>query len=155
MTIKATRNDVALSGHGKVELNGNETTVPGGFELVVLAPPGASITDKLGGMIEQGKAVEGLALWTPSGNGLPSRSVAFQPLIFRAGSKCPDYVLSPPTGLALRPGIPHMIGVLERTPLSQLWPRVQVFFRAGDTTRVFWCACASIRGAEQHSVDAA
>ena len=39
MPIQATKDDVVLSGHGAVDVGSGETAVPGGFELVVLAPP--------------------------------------------------------------------------------------------------------------------
>lgn len=148
--IQATKNDVVLSGHGEVELGGGETTVPGGFELVVLAPPGASISDRLGGMMERGEKVNKLKLPTGTG-GL----IDFQPIVYPAGKKAPNYVLHPPRGLALRPGVPHMLGVEAPTKLDQLWKRVTVFNQAGKVTRVFWCACAAIEGAKNQMVDAA
>ena len=43
MPIQATKDDVVLSGHGAVDVGTGETAIPGGFELVVLAPPGASV----------------------------------------------------------------------------------------------------------------
>jgi hypothetical protein len=148
MTIQATKDDVVLSGHGSVEIGGGETTVPVGFELVVLAPPGASISDRLGGMIERGEKVKKLSLPTGSGG-----KVDFQPIIYAAGKNAPNYVLHPPRDLALRPGVPHMIGVEAATPLSDLWPRILVFTRQGETTRCFWCACAAISGAQNQMVD--
>lgn len=150
MAIQATKNDVVLSGHGAVQIGQGETVVPAGFELVVLAPPGASITDRLGGMVERGEKIKGLKLSTAA-----SGWMKFEPLVFKAGRSCPDYVLAPPLGLALRPGVPHMLGVATPTLLSDLWQRVMTFRRIGKTTRVFWCACASIRGGERHCVDAA
>ncbi len=149
MGFKATKNDVVLSGHGSVELGTGETTVPGGFELVVLAPPGASITDRLGGMVERGKKVKGLKLSTGSSGWIP-----FEPKVYKAGRACPNFVLYAPTGLTLRPGVPHMLGVSQPTPLSDLWQRVSLFRRNGKTTRVYWCACASITSGVKHCVDA-
>jgi hypothetical protein len=58
MPIQATKDDVVLSGHGAVDVGTGETAIPGGFELVVLAPPGASISDRLGGLIERGVGFE-------------------------------------------------------------------------------------------------
>ena len=139
-----------MSGHGSVELGEGETTVPGGFELVVLAPPGASITDRLGGKIERGEKVKGLKLSTAN-----SGWIGFKEVRYTSGKKCPDYVLHKPSGLTLRPGVPHMLGVAKATKLSELWARVQTFGKAGATVQVFWCACASIRGGEKHTVDAA
>ena len=150
MSIQATKDDVVLSGHGEVELGSGETTVPGGFELVVLAPPGASISDHLGGMIERGETVKQLKI--PTGKGGP---VSFEPIVYPAGKKAPNYVLHPPRGLALKPGVPHMLGVEAATPLDKLWERVKVFTRAGKVTRVYWCACAAIEGAKNQMVDAA
>ena len=150
MGIQATKDDVVLSGHGSVELGTGETSVPGGFELVVLAPPGASISDRLGGMIESGKSVSKLKLATGTGG-----MVEFQPVVYAAGKSCPNYVLHAPRGLALRPGVPHMLGVEKATPLSELWARVRTFSRDGKVTRVYWCACAALDGAKNQMVDAA
>jgi hypothetical protein len=55
-----------------------------------------------------------------------------------AGKNAPNYVLHPPTGLALKPGVPHMLGVAEA---------VRTFHRPGKVTRCFWCACAAIHEA--------
>lgn len=150
MAIQATKQDVVLSGHGEVEIGGGETTVPGGFELVVLAPPGASISDRLGGMIERGQKVKKLKLGT--GN---SGNIDFAPVVYAAGKNAPNYVLHPPRGLALRPGVPHMLGVEAPTPLEALWDRVKVFSRPGKVTKVYWCACAAMDGARNQMVDAA
>lgn len=150
MSIQATKQDVVLSGHGSVELGNGETTVPGDFELIVLAPPGASITDRLGGMIERGEKVKKLKLSTRA-----SGWINFEPLVYKAGRSCPNFVLHAPAGLTLRPGVPHMLGVADAPPLSELWARVLTFRRVDKTTRVYWCACASISQGERHCVDAA
>ena len=150
MTIQATKDDVVLSGHGSVEIGGGETTVPGGFELVVLAPPGASISDRLGGLIERGEKVKKLKL--PTG---ASGMIDFKPMTYPAGKKAPNYVLHPPRGLALKPGVPHMLGVEAATTLEKLWDRVKVFSRPGKVTKVYWCACAAMDGAQNQMVDAA
>jgi hypothetical protein len=150
MSIQATKNDVVLSGHGSVEIGGGETVVPGGFELVVLAPPGASISDRLGGMIERGEKVKQFKL--PTG---ASGAIDFKPVVYKAGQKAPNYVLHPPRGLVLKPGVPHMIGVEAETSLEELWKRVKVFSRPGKVTKVFWCACAAMDGAQNQMVDAA
>lgn len=148
MAFQATKNDVVLSGHGAVELGSGETTVPANCRLIVLAPPGASITDRLGGIVEQGKSFSKLKLSTKA-----SGFIDFQPVVYEAGTNCPDYVLHPPIGLALQPGVPHMLGVGEATSLSDLWPRILTFVQVGRTTSVFWCACASIDYGEDHVVD--
>jgi hypothetical protein len=150
MPIQATKDDVVLSGHGSVEIGAGETTVPGGFELVVLAPPGASISDRLGGMIERGEKVKGLRL--PTGRG---GLIGFEPVVYPAGKNAPNYVLHPPVGLALRPGVPHMLGVAKATSLSELWARVRTFHRPGKVTRCYWCACAAMDGAQNQMVDVA
>lgn len=150
MTIQANKDDVVLSGHGEVEIGGGETTVPGGFELVVMAPPGASISDRLGGMIERGEKIKNLKLPTGAGG-----MANFDPVVYPAGKKAPNYVLHPPRGLALKPGVPHMLGVEEATTLEKLWDRVKVFARPGKVTRVYWCACAAMDGAKNQMVDAA
>ena len=147
--IQATKDDVVLSGHGAVDVGTGETAIPGGFELVVLAPPGASISDRLGGMIERGEKVNKLKLPTRA-----SGNIDFDPIVYSAGKMAPNYVLYPPTGLVLKPGVPHMIGVAKATPLSELWVRIKVFYRTGQVTRCFWCACAAIQGATNPTVDA-
>jgi hypothetical protein len=133
-----------------LELGGGETTVPGGSGLVVLAPSGDSIPDRLGGMMERGEKVGKLKL--PTGNG---GMVDFAPVVYPAGKTAPNYVLHPPRGLKLRPGGPHMLGVEEATTLEKRWERVKVFNRPGKVTRVFWCACAAIDGAKNQMVDVA
>ena len=148
MAFQATKNDVVLSGHGSVEIGNGETAVPGDCRLIVLAPPGASITDRLGGMVEQGKSFKKLKLSTAA-----SGFIDFEPVIYEAGKSCPNYVLHPPTGLALKPGVPHMLGVAKATSLSELWSRVMTFVQVGQMTSVFWCACASIDYGEDHVVD--
>ena len=40
------------------------------------------------------------------------------------------------------------------TSLSELWVRIKVFYRTGQVTRCFWCACAAIQGATNPTVDA-
>jgi Putative adhesin Stv domain len=101
MPIQATKDDVVLSGHGAVDVGTGETAIPGGFELVVLAPPGASISDRLGGMIERGEKVNKLKLPTRA-----SGNIDFDPIVYSAGKMAPNYVLYPPTGLVLKPGGP-------------------------------------------------
>jgi Putative adhesin Stv domain len=149
MPIQATKDDVVLSGHGAVDVGSGETAVPGGFELVVLAPPGASISDRLGGMIERGEKVNKLKLPTKA-----SGSIDFEPIVYAADKMAPNYILYPPTGLVLKPGVPHMLGVAKATPLSELWVRIKTFNRTGQVTRCFWCACAAITGATNPTVDA-
>src|SRR6267378_2683232 len=77
----------------------------------------------------------------------------FELMVYAAGKMAPNYVLYPPTGLVLKPGVPHMLGVAKATPLSELWVRIKTFSRTGQVTRCFWCACAAIAGATNPTVD--
>jgi hypothetical protein len=74
-------------------------------------------------------------------------------MIYPAGKKAPNYVLHPPRGLALRPGVPHMLGVETAIPLDQLWDRVKTFTRAGKVTRPYRSACAAMEGAKNQMMD--
>lgn len=146
-SLATTGTDVVISGHGSYEFNG-ETQVPAGFELWVMAPPGGSISDPLGGALEHGDTITKIAVASQQSatlNAVPITKYA-------AGKAAPNYVLHAPRNLNLRPGGPHVIGVEENTKLSDLWTRVQTFARPQQTTRVFWAACSAIAGAKNQVV---
>jgi len=91
-------NDLVLSGHGMA--SGKTFTVPENTSITVFAPHGASISDKLGNVIETG------------GDTSQIYSITYQ-----GGDQMPDYLLQPPDGLKIM-GDP--ITVTDTTPLSQL-----------------------------------
>jgi hypothetical protein len=150
MTIQATAQDVVFSGHGKVEFNG-ETRVPPGFKLVLLSPPGASISDDLGGKLESGKQISGLEIISPKTGGASPT----QPIIYNAGDSAPNLILQNPERLKLKPGKPHMIGSLENVSLNDLWQRAEKFLEPGKTITCYWAACTVLRGASNPVVVAA
>ena len=147
--LKLGIDDVVMSGHGSYEFDG-ETTVPAGFELWVLGPPGATISDALGGAMESGTNITKLAL---AGGRTPDLAPCI-PTRYGPGTQALDYVLHTPTGLSLKPksGGPHMIGVAGHQKLSTLWTRCTPFAKQGKIVRVFWAACSHIRNAEKYCV---
>lgn len=142
MTIQATAKDVVFSGHGKVVLNG-ETMVPAGFKLVLLSPPGASISDDLGGKLESGAKINGLEIVSPKTH---SKSPT-QTIVYNAGESAPNLVLQNPDKLKLKPGVPHMIGTFENIELNHLWQRAEQFLEPGKTITCYWAACTALSGA--------
>lgn len=147
--IQTTSADVIISGHGAYTHSG-ETTVPDGFELWVLGPPGASISDPLGGALESGTRITKLGIQSPTTH----EWSPVVPTVYAAGTKAPDYSLYAPRGLQLKPGGPHLIGVEGSSgqKLSTLWARVQPFAKPGKKVRVFWAACSAIAGAKNQVV---
>jgi hypothetical protein len=142
MTIQAKANDVVFSGHGKVVLEG-ETIIPTGFKLVLLSPPGASISDDLGGKLENGKVIDGLKIVSPkTGEKSPTQIITYD-----AGDSAPNLILQNPSNLELQPGIPHMIGTFEDIQLSELWLRVKKFAKPGKIITCYWAACTVLKGA--------
>lgn len=142
MTIQATANDVVFSGHGKVIAEG-ETIIPQGFKLVLLSPPGASISDDLGGKLENGKKISGLKVVSPkTGDKSPTQAITYN-----AGDSAPNLILQNPSNLKLRPGVPHMIGSFENINLSDLWQRVEKFSSPTKVVTCYWAACTVLRGA--------
>jgi hypothetical protein len=145
--LQTTGSDVILSGHGALNGTG-ETNVPAQVELWVLAPPGASIAD------ETGQALENMTKLTQLGIKNPDSDVLVNdtPVVYKAGQRAPDYILSPPRGIHIDPQGPHVIGVEKNTRLSELWVRVQPFVKPGQTLRVFWAACTAMKGAKNQVV---
>ena len=143
MTIQARQGDFILSGHGHVELATGlqETLVPSGVEFVVLAPPAASISNALGKDLEEGLAIEALKVRTATGSFSPTHAFRYP-----AGSKAPNYVLSPPNGLDLGSGPATLVTVGAKTALKDLWSRVKVG-APGTTIRCFWAACTALEEA--------
>jgi hypothetical protein len=142
MTIQATENDVVFSGHGKVVVEG-ETIIPQGIKLVLLSPPGASISDDLGGKLENGKKIKGLKIISPKTGDKSSTQV----ITYSAGDSAPNLILQNPSNLKLRPGVPHMIGSFENIQLSDLWQRVEKFLVPNKVITCYWAACTVLQGA--------
>lgn len=139
--------DVIVSGHGSYSGVG-ETTVPPGVELWVMGPPGSCITDALGGALEKGVKIKKLAIKSKK----TGEFIAVEPIVYKAGSKAPDYELHSPRGLHLQPGKPHVIGTEGAVRLSALWARIVPLANKSGTTRVFWAACAAMTGASNQVV---
>lgn len=145
--IKTNSNDVILSGHGALASSGT-TIIPIGVELWIMAPPGATIEDELGQALESQTAISYLGIANPGSNILINNT----PVVYRSGVSVPDYILSPPNGITIKPGGPHIIGVTSNQNLSNLWARVTPLLLPGKTTRVFWAACTAIAGAKNQMV---
>jgi hypothetical protein len=47
------------------------------------------------------------------------------------------------------------MGVMQKTPLSDLWNRVTPFIKDGKTITVYWAACTALGGATNPVVIAA
>lgn len=140
--IQTTGDDVIFSGHGEYKFGG-ETTVPQGVELWLLAPPAASIADSTGQALENMSKISMLGLKNQHSDVL----ITVTPSLYQAGQKVPDYVLQAPDGIHLKPGGPHLVGVLKDTNLSDLWQRLTPFHKKGKVIRCFWAACTAIDGA--------
>jgi hypothetical protein len=149
--IKATKDDVVFSGHGAIEQVQGNTTVPKGVKLVVLAPPAASVSNDLCQAVEFGSAISSLLIVSPK----TKETSPTNPVIYQAGSSCPNYVLSPIDPGWLKAGVPHLMGVTQKTPLSDLWSRVEQFIKDGKTITVYWAACTALGGATNPVVTAA
>jgi hypothetical protein len=141
--IQATGNDVLCSGHGAIESQSVDTIVPAGVQLVVLAPPAASVANSLASKLESGQPIYGLEIISPQ-TGLPSPT---QPLIYNPGQAAPNYILYPIDGSWLQPGVAHILGVSEATTLEQLWPRITAFVKPNVIISCYWAACTALQGA--------
>ncbi|NEP13852.1 MAG: hypothetical protein F6K14_27355 [Symploca sp. SIO2C1] len=141
--IQAISNDVLCSGHGSVELGKGETVVPQGIRFVVLAPPAASVANSLASKLESGAVINGLEILSPkTGEKIPT-----QPIIYDEGKNVPNYILHPIDGSWLKPGVAHIVGVAQATPLAELWPRITIFTIPNKTIDCFWAACTALKGA--------
>ncbi|MGZ5006496.1 MAG: putative adhesin [Methylobacter sp.] len=140
--IQTTGDDVIFSGHGAYQFDG-ETTVPAGVEFWLLSPPGASIADSTGQALEDMTKINKLGIKNVGSDILINNT----PIVYRAGSSAPDYILQAPRGIVIKPGGPHILGVESDTKLSDLWARVQPFIKPGQTIRCYWAACTALTGA--------
>ncbi|MCE2517094.1 MAG: hypothetical protein J4F41_04515 [Alphaproteobacteria bacterium] len=152
MPIQTTPLDVVVSGHGSVDLNDNGTTkTPVGVEFILLAPPGAVITDHLGGKLEKGEYIDQLYLNNSSGHILPH-----EPARYTQRQVIPNLVLHPPRDLQLGSGVPHMIGVEVETPIRDIFPRLEPFrsesLKHGQVLKVYFAACSALTRDDPNTV---
>jgi hypothetical protein len=145
--LQTTSTDVILSGHGYLATT-ETTVVPPGIEFWVLAPPGASIADATGQALEDMSLISKLGIKNPGSDVLVNNI----PVVYREGSKAPNYILQAPNGIVIKPGGPHIIGVTSDTALIELWQRVAVFVKPGQVIRCFWAACTAMAGAKNQVV---
>lgn len=141
--IQANKNDVVFSGHGAIDLGQGFTKVPEGVKLVVLAPPAASVSNELCQAVEYGSAINGLEIVSPE----TKEKSPTEPFIYEAGKECPNYLLFPINPGWLKPGIPHLITVNQKTALSDLWEKVTPYIKSDETITVYWCTCTALGGA--------
>src|SRR6266702_5089205 len=87
--IKATEIDWVISGHGSTLTSTQPPTtrVPAGMRLLLLAPPGTALTNRLGNALERGTAIDHVVLRQ---NG---RSNAHEPATYAAGADVPNLTL--------------------------------------------------------------
>lgn len=142
MSLQTTKNDWIISGHGSTNTatTPNETTVPAHVRLVVLAQPGAFLSNRLGQALERGTHIEKLVLRQ---NG---RDNAHSANVYEPGSKAPNLTLHfiGPRDIGT-PTVPHVIGVARDTTLNELWARIPA---SSQVVTVYWAACANIDGDE-------
>lgn len=138
MSLQTTKNDWVISGHGSTSTSTKpaETTVPAHVRLVVLAPPGAFLSNRLGQALERGTRIDKLVLRQ---NG---RDNAHSPTTYEPGSKAPNLTLHfiGPRDIGT-PTVPHVIGVAVDTPLSDVWARIPA---SSQVVTVYWAACSNI-----------
>lgn len=152
MLIQTTSDDVVFSGHGSsLPAAGKVTRVPAGVEFYLLAPPGASITNRLGQALERGERITSLFIKSKITNQFsPHRYSVYT----SDTGDVPNMVLHPPRGLDMSGQIvPHVIGVEKSTDLHDLWTRAKPFIDPRGTTRIFWAACSSMRHGRSPCVD--
>ena len=64
--FQTTSDDIVLSGHGAtLPQSAGVTKVPNGVEFITFGPPGSSITDQLGQMLEGGHYISNLFVTSP------------------------------------------------------------------------------------------
>ena len=150
--LQTTRDDVIFSGHGcTLPEKGQVTRVPLGVEFYMMGPPGVTLTDHLGQMLEGGLYITTLFITSPKTGG---RS-PLQPVVRRyQDGAIPNLALDAPRDIDVggQGVVPHIIGVEAFTSLQDLWPRLKPFIKPNHTIRVFWGSCTSL-GADGPEVD--
>jgi hypothetical protein len=138
MSLQTTKNDWVISGHGSTATASKpaETSVPAHVRLVLLAPPGAFLSNRLGQALERGTRIDRLVLRQ---NG---RDNAHSPTVYEPGSKAPNLTLHfiGPHDIGT-PTVPHVIGVSADTLLSDVWARIPA---SSQVVTVYWAACSNI-----------
>lgn len=150
--FQTTKDDVIFSGHGAtLPEKGQVTHVPYGVEFYMFGPPGTTITDNLGQMLEGGINITTLFITSPkTGDRIP-----LEPTVFKnGGGSIPNLLLAAPRQINVGGYgvVPHIIGVETPTHIQDLWPRLKPFIKSGQTLRVFWGACSTI-GADDPEAD--
>ena len=142
--FQTTQQDVILSGHGSTFPDKHKVTkVPDGVEFCMFGPPGTSITDNLGQMLEGGVYIRRIYLTSPKSG----EEIELKPSVYTAKSgDIPNLMLHAPRGIAVggQGVVPHVIGVEKATHLHDLWPRLKPFLRKGEVLRVIWAACSTL-----------
>ena len=125
--------------------------MPYGVEFYMFGPPGTTITDNLGQMLEGGINITTLFITSPkTGDRIP-----LEPTVFKnGGGSIPNLLLAAPRQINVGGYgvVPHIIGVETPTHIQDLWPRLKPFIKSGQTLRVFWGACSTI-GADDPEAD--
>ena len=136
--MQTTTHDWVISGHGSTSTASQpaQTRVPAHVQLVLLAPPGAALSMRLGQALERGQHIARLTL-RQHGRDNPHRETVYAP-----GSLAPNLTLHfiAPHDIGT-PTVPHVIGVSADTTLDQLWPRIPA---TGGVVTVYWAACTDI-----------
>jgi hypothetical protein len=148
--LQTTVHDAIFSGHGTLSPAPptGTTTVPPNVEIWFLSPPAASIDDAAGQALENMALIKQLGIKNPGSDQL----ITVTPIRYTAGHQVPNYTLQAPTGIVLKPGGPHLLGVVVDTTLSDLWARLAPLVKPGVTLRCFWAACTSVAGAKNQVV---
>jgi hypothetical protein len=138
MSLQTTKNDWVISGHGSTATTSKpaETTVPAHVRLVLLAPPGVFLSNRLGQALERGTPIDRLVLRQ---NG---RDNAHSATVYEPGSKVQNLTLHfiGPRDIGT-PTVPHVIGVAVDTLLSDVWARIPA---SSQVVTVYWAACSNI-----------
>lgn len=150
--FQTTSDDVIFSGHGvTLPAAGRITRVPEGVDFYMFGPPGVSMTDKLGQMLEGGIYISNLFITSPK----TRERTALKPTVLTSDSgSIPNLGLIAPRNLKIAGMgvVPHIIGVEANTHLHDLWQRLKPFLQPNRKIRVIWGACSSI-GSSDPSVD--
>jgi hypothetical protein len=138
MSLQTTTNDWVISGHGSTATATKpaETTVPAHVRLVLLAPPGAFLSNRLGQALERGTKIDKLVLRQNDRENSHSQTV------YEPNSKAPNLTLHfiSPRDIGT-PTIPHVIGVAVDTQLNDIWARIPA---SSKVVTVYWAACSNV-----------
>lgn len=119
-------NGTIFSGHGSYELGSGITVVPEGTSLTVYSKFGATITDRLGNVVETGGDLSSVYSRT-----------------YVAGERLPNYTLHAPDGLAIKGSpvtvsTPTLISDLLKPSMGECqWAACTYNWRASNASTVF------------------